>query len=91
MENTLEIMNSRVGDTEHISYLEDRIMEIIPSEQQKDKFLNENILRYLWDNIRLTSIHFIGYKSRRERRRLKTYEMIIKVLNPKKGNRYPGK
>lgn len=36
-------MNSRVGDTEHISYLEDRIMEIIPSEQQKDKFENENI------------------------------------------------
>ena len=38
MENRLEIMNSRVGDTERISYLEDRIMEIIQSEQQKDKF-----------------------------------------------------
>lgn len=39
---------------------------------------------------KLTYIHFIGYKSRIERR-LKTYEMIIKVPNPKKGNRYAGK
>ena len=32
MENMLEIMNSRVGDTEHISYLKDRTTEIIPLE-----------------------------------------------------------
>ena len=38
MKNRLEIMNSRVGDSGPISYLEDKIMEIIWSEQQKDKF-----------------------------------------------------
>ena len=37
MENMPEIMNSRVGDIEHISYLKDRTTEIIPLEQQKDK------------------------------------------------------
>ena len=37
MENTLEGMNSRLGDTEHISNLEGEIMEITQSEQQKEK------------------------------------------------------
>ena len=36
--NTLKGSKGWLGDTEHISYLEDRIMEIIQSEQQKDKF-----------------------------------------------------
>ena len=36
--NTLEGINSRLGDTkEHISDLEDRIIEITHSEQQKVK------------------------------------------------------
>ena len=38
MKNTLEGMKSRLGDTgEGISDLEDRIMEITQSEQQKEK------------------------------------------------------
>ena len=38
MKNTLEGINSRLGDTEeHISNLENRIMEITQSEQQKGK------------------------------------------------------
>ena len=36
MKNTLEGINSRLGGTEeHISDLEDRIMEVTKSEQQK--------------------------------------------------------
>lgn len=48
-------MNSRLDDTEeHISELEDRIMESTQSEQQKEKtiFLNGNNLRDRWDNIK---------------------------------------
>ena len=55
-------MNSRLDDTEeHISELEDRIMESTQSEQQKEKtiFLNGNSLRDRWDNIK--------YPRRRER------------------------
>ena len=37
IKNTLETMNSRVGDTEKcISDLKDRIMETAPPEQQKE-------------------------------------------------------
>ena len=38
MKNVLEGINSRLGDTEeHIHDLDDRIMEITHSEQQKEK------------------------------------------------------
>ena len=38
MKDTLERMNSRISDTEeHISDLEDRIMETTQREQQKGK------------------------------------------------------
>ena len=39
MKNTPEGVNSKLGDIEeYIIHLEDRIMEITQSEQQKDKF-----------------------------------------------------
>ena len=37
MKNTLEGINSRLGGTEHISDLENKIIEITQSEQQKEK------------------------------------------------------
>ena len=41
--NTLERMNSRLSDTEEcVSDLEDRIMEITQSEQQKEKLIKKN-------------------------------------------------
>ena len=70
MKNTLEGINSRLGDTEeHISNLENRIMEITQSEQQKGKqiFKNENSLRDLWDNIKHNNIHIIGVPEGEER------------------------
>ena len=43
MKNTPEGINSRLGDTEErISDLEDRIMEIIQSEQEKEKQILKN-------------------------------------------------
>ena len=52
-------MNSRLNVAEEcINDLEDRIMEITQSQQQKQKQVlkNENSLRSLWDNIKHTNI-----------------------------------
>ena len=45
-----------------ISEVEDRMMEICAMEQNKEKIMkiNEDSLRYFWDNIRCTNIHIIG-------------------------------
>ena len=52
IKNTLEGMNSRLSDTEIcINPLEDRIMEITQSEQQKENLKNENNLRDLWETL----------------------------------------
>ena len=37
MKNALEGINNTLGDKEHISNLEDRMMKITQSEQQKEK------------------------------------------------------
>ena len=52
MKNILEGINSRLGDTEHSSDLEDRIMEIIQSGQQKEKHIRA-FLVVQWLRIRL--------------------------------------
>ena len=79
MKNTLEGINSRLtGHTEGgISDLEDRIMEITQSEQQKEKQIlkNENSLRDIWDNIKCTNLHIIGVPEGEERKVSKMYLM----------------
>ena len=65
MKNTLEGINSRLGDKEkYIPDLENRIMEIIISlyenSKKKKKKLNEKSLRDVWDNVKSTNIHTIG-------------------------------
>ena len=55
-------MNRRLSDTEEcLSDLEERIMQIIQSEQQKENqiFKNKNILRDLWENNKNTNICII--------------------------------
>ena len=62
MKNTLERINSRLGDTEEcISDLEDRITKS-PNQTWKKKpnLKNENNLREHWDTIKCTNIHIIG-------------------------------
>ena len=63
MKITQEWINSRLGDTEkHINDLEDRIIEITQSEQQKEKHISidESRLRGLWKNVKCTNICIIG-------------------------------
>ena len=61
---------------ERISELEDRLMEIIHSEQWKEKqFLkNGNHLRAFWDNIKHTNIHIIGVPGGGEREKWRRLE-----------------
>ena len=59
MKTTLEGINSRITDAEErISELEDKMVEIIAEEQNKEKRMkrNENSFRDLWDNIKHTNI-----------------------------------
>ena len=55
IKNTLEGINSRINEAEEqISELEDRMVEIIAVEQNKEKSMkrNEDSPRDLWDNIK---------------------------------------
>ena len=59
IKNSLEGINSRITEAkERISDLEDKIVEIITAQQNKEKRMKriEDSLRDLWDNIKCTSI-----------------------------------
>ena len=70
MKNALEGIKSRLENVkEWISNLEDRIVEIIQSKQQKEQRIlkNEDSLRDPWDNIKHTIIGIIGVLEGEER------------------------
>ena len=69
MNNTLQGINSRVTGAEWINDLEDRMVEITATEQNREKRMkrNEDSLRDLWDNIKRTNIHLIGVPGREEK------------------------
>ena len=54
--NTTERINSRPDDIEQVSDMENIIMEITQSEQQKETNLMGTFLRDLWDNIKHINI-----------------------------------
>ena len=69
MKTTLEGINSRITEAEElISDLEDRMVEFIAAEQNKEKRMkrNEDSLRDLWDNMK-HNIHIIGVPEGEER------------------------
>ena len=71
MKNTLEGINSRITEAEErLSDPEDRMVECTAVEQNKQKRMkrNEDSLGDLWDNIKHTNIHILGFqKEKRER------------------------
>ena len=68
MKNTLEVINSRLNDTEKwISELKDRVVEITAAEQKKRMKRNKDSLRHLWDKIKCNNIHIIGVPEGEER------------------------
>jgi len=76
MKNTPEGINSRITETEEqINDLEDRMVEIIATEQNIEKIMkrNEESLRDLWDRMKCTNIHIIGVPEGEERKDLRKY------------------
>ena len=76
MKQTLEGINSRITKAEEwISDLEDKIVEITTSEQNKGKRMKtiEDSLRDLWDNIKRTNIQIIEVQKKRKRRGLRKH------------------
>ena len=81
IKNTLEGINTRMTEAqEWISELEDKRVEITSEEQNKVKKMkrNEDSLRDLWDNIKLTNIRIIGVEEEEEKK--KEYEKIFEEI-----------
>ena len=88
MKNTLEGINNTVIEAERwISELEDRLVEITFTEQNKEKRVkrNEDDLRDSWDNIKCTNIWFIGVPGKEEKECEKMFEKIIVKNFPNMG------
>ena len=83
--NSLEAANSRIQEAEErISEVENRL-EITDAEQKREKKLktNEESLRELWDNVKLTNIRIIGVPEGEERKKETEnifQETIIKIF-----------
>ena len=75
MNNTLEGINSRATEAEEwINLLEDRMVEITATEENREERVkrNEDTPRDLWDNIKCTNICIMGsQEEKRERKGLK--------------------
>ena len=82
MKTTLEGINRRITEEEErVSDLEDRMVECIAAEWNKEKRMkiNEDSLRDLWDNIKRNNVHIIGVPEGEEREKgpEKIFEEII--------------
>ena len=72
IKNTLEGINNRITEAEElICELEDKMVEITPREQNKEKRMKriEDSLRDLWDNIKCTNIRTIGVPEEEEKKK----------------------
>ena len=72
IKSSLDRINSRITEAEEcISDLEDKIVEITTTEQNKEKRMKriEDILRDLWDNIKCTNIQIIGVPKEEEKKK----------------------
>ena len=72
IKNSLEGSNSRITEAEEwISDLEDKIVEITTTEQNKEKRMKrtETSLRDLWDNIKCTNIRIIEVQEEEEKKK----------------------
>ena len=72
----LQGVNGRITEAEEqINDLEDRMVEIIATEQNIEKRMkrNEDSLRDLWDRMKCTNIHIIRVPEEEERKDLRKY------------------
>ena len=90
IKNSLEGINSRITEAEEwITDLEDKIVEITTTEQNKEKRMKriEDSLRDLWDNIERTNVQMIGVPEEEEKKKgsEKIFEEIIVENFPNMG------
>ena len=90
MKTSLEGINSRITEAEErISDLEDKILEITTTEQNREKRMKriEDGLRDLWDNIKRNNILIIGVPEEEEKKKgtEKIFEEIIVENFPNMG------
>ena len=90
IKNSLEGINSRITEAEEwISDLEDKIMEIMTTEQNKEKRkkIIEDSLRDIWDNTKCTNIRIIWVPEEEEKKKgtEKIFEEIIVENFPNMG------
>ena len=81
MKNSLQGIHSRTTEAEEqISDLEDKIVEITATEQNKEKRMKriQDTLRHLWNNIKHTNILIIGVPKEEEKK--KGSEKIFKEI-----------
>ena len=72
IKSSLEGINSRIPEAEErISDLEDKIVEITTTEQNKEKRMKriEDSLRDIWDNIKCTNIQILGVPEEEEKKK----------------------
>ena len=82
IKNSLEGINNRITEAEkRTNDLQDKIVEITTTEQNKEKRMKriEDSFRDIWDNIRCTTIRIIGFPEEEEKNkgREKIFEEII--------------
>ena len=82
IKNSLEVINSRITEAEErISDLEDKIVEITTTEQNKEKRMKriEDSLRDFWDNIKCTNVRITGVSGEEEKKKGtgKIFEEIV--------------
>ena len=89
IKTSLEGINSRITEAEEwISDLEDKIVEITTTEQNKEKRMEriEDNLRDLWDKIKCTNIRIIGVPEEEKKKGTeKIFEEVIVENFPNMG------
>ena len=86
IKNSLEEISSRITEGEKwISDLEDKIVDIITTEQNKERI--EDSLKDLWNNMKCTNIRIIGVPEEEEKKKgtEKIFEDIIVENFPNMG------
>ena len=72
IKNSLEGISNRITRAEElINYLEDKLVEITTTEQNKGKRMKiiEDSLRDFWDNIKCSNIRIIGVPEEEDKKR----------------------
>ena len=79
IKNTLEGSNSRITEAEkRITEMEERMVEINEAQRKKEKELNEENLRDLWDKVKCPNIRIRGAPEEEDKN--KGHEKILEKI-----------